>query len=353
MAWLTKKTDSSKKPGNFGLAQRCGEMSKRKFRPIVELLEERTLLSAAPVQVTFYGDAFFKQGIYDVSFTLAGQAETFGVGLLPVSLSHIGDTPSATPQFETLCVDALDSLAAGTTSFPATPTPAATNLPNGGEIAYLYNHHGYFPAPKVYTNPPTPSAYPLSEAVGLQLAVWELEYGLTNADFTITDEYDESTGVGITDNPLPPGPFDPAAALTYATNFVNEAQGMNETATYLDVSPDNPVPASLQGLLAPTPTPMIVTTASFSAGNVVGSAIPQDSATISGGYSETGSLVFKLTAPDNSVVDTETIAISGDGTYPTNNPNVATQVGTYTWSVSYAGTVSTTALPIKVGRPSK
>ncbi len=84
-------------------------------------------------------------------------------------------------------------------------------------------------------------------------------------------------------------------------------------------------------------SPTLVTTASVSASNVVGSAMPQDSAVLSGGYNESGPITFILTAPDNSVVDTETITPNGDGTYNTSNTNVATQVGTYTWTVSYAG----------------
>src|SRR5690349_14839677 len=84
-------------------------------------------------------------------------------------------------------------------------------------------------------------------------------------------------------------------------------------------------------------SPTLVTTASFAAGNVVGSAVPQDSAVLSGGDQESGLLTFTLTAPDNSVVDTETITPNGDGTYNTNNLSLATQVGTYTWAVSFAG----------------
>jgi uncharacterized repeat protein (TIGR01451 family) len=88
-------------------------------------------------------------------------------------------------------------------------------------------------------------------------------------------------------------------------------------------------------LLSASPT--LVSTASFAAGNVVGSAIPQDSAVLSGGNQETGPLTFTLVAPDNSVVDTETVQVNGDGTYQTANANVATQVGTYTWKASYVG----------------
>jgi len=75
-------------------------------------------------------------------------------------------------------------------------------------------------------------------------------------------------------------------------------------------------------------SPTLVTTASFTAGNVVGSAIPQDSAVLSGGYHESGAITFTLTAPDGSVVDTEQVTPNGDGVYTTSNANVATQVGT-------------------------
>ncbi len=84
-------------------------------------------------------------------------------------------------------------------------------------------------------------------------------------------------------------------------------------------------------------SPTLVTTASLAAGNVVGSAISQDSAVLSGGDQESGPITFTLTAPDNSVVDTEIVTPNGDGTYNTSNVNVATQVGTYTWAASFAG----------------
>ena len=84
-------------------------------------------------------------------------------------------------------------------------------------------------------------------------------------------------------------------------------------------------------------SPTLLTSAFFSAGNVVGSAIPQDQAVLSGGYKESGAITFTLYAPDNTVADTQTIIPSGDGTYTTSNASVASEVGTYTWKVSYAG----------------
>ena len=114
---------------------------------------------------------------------------------------------------------------------------------------------------------------------------------------------------------------------TWAVSFAGD--GLNDPAN------DQGGPAEQVTTVNASPT--LVTTASFSAGNVVGSAIPQDSAVLSGGYQESGALVFQLHAPDNSIVDTETVTSSGDGTYSTSNVNVATQVGTYTWAVSFAG----------------
>ena len=104
---------------------------------------------------------------------------------------------------------------------------------------------------------------------------------------------------------------------------------------------DNGVNESLSTVKA---TPCLVTQASLTyktnpCGSVTGSAIPQDTAVLSGGYNigNTGTLTFVLKAPDGSTADTEVINVNGAGTYKTNNLNLATQVGTYTWLVTYSG----------------
>src|SRR5262249_39183139 len=56
-----------------------------------------------------------------------------------------------------------------------------------------------------------------------------------------------------------------------------------------------------------------------------------------GGFGPTGSITFTLTAPDHNVVYTQTVTVSGDGSYSTTNGLPATEVGTYTWSASYSG----------------
>ena len=64
-----------------------------------------------------------------------------------------------------------------------------------------------------------------------------------------------------------------------------------------------------------------------------------DSATLSGGYNPTGTITFKLYAPDGTtVVDTETATVNnGNGTYSTPNGYLPTATGTYQWVASYGG----------------
>src|SRR5262249_41918932 len=71
-------------------------------------------------------------------------------------------------------------------------------------------------------------------------------------------------------------------------------------------------------------------------GGVVGTSLLSDTAIVTGGYRETGTITFTLKAPDGSTSTVGTVAVKGDGTYSA--PMVlATQVGTYTWQASYSG----------------
>src|SRR5205085_3056526 len=74
-----------------------------------------------------------------------------------------------------------------------------------------------------------------------------------------------------------------------------------------------------------------------------------DSATITGGYFETGTITFYLMGPGSTAstplsgaVYTDTVTISGDGTYTTamgNNPGgyMPMATGTYQWVAVYSG----------------
>src|SRR5262249_59767502 len=63
-----------------------------------------------------------------------------------------------------------------------------------------------------------------------------------------------------------------------------------------------------------------------------------DTATLSGGFNPTGSIVFTLTGPGGFMY-TQTDTVSGNGTYTarTTLPTTGTVAGTYTWTARYGG----------------
>ena len=74
------------------------------------------------------------------------------------------------------------------------------------------------------------------------------------------------------------------------------------------------------------------------AGHFVGDL--NDTAVLSGGYHETGTITFTLYL-GSTLVDTETVSVSGNGTYTTPTgytlPTTGTVTGTYQWDASYSG----------------
>jgi hypothetical protein len=71
--------------------------------------------------------------------------------------------------------------------------------------------------------------------------------------------------------------------------------------------------------------------------------IPNDDATITGGFSPTGSVTFSLYSPANATCSgtpalTQTVSVTGNGTYSTTNTTfIASTSGTWRWLVTYTG----------------
>jgi hypothetical protein len=71
--------------------------------------------------------------------------------------------------------------------------------------------------------------------------------------------------------------------------------------------------------------------------------IPNDNFTLTGGFSPTGSIVFKLFSPSDATCSgtpalTQTVTVSGNGTYGTTNTTFhATAEGTWRWLSVYSG----------------
>ncbi len=71
-----------------------------------------------------------------------------------------------------------------------------------------------------------------------------------------------------------------------------------------------------------------------------------DTAVLAGGYYETGTITFTLYL-GNTLLNTETVAVSGNGSYTTPTgytlPTTGTVTGNYQWDASYSGDTNNTS----------
>ena len=188
-----------------------------------------TVVDPNTVAATFTSPATYGKPPFDgISLTLAGAPATPNPTQLNFTLS--GDPNLSGASFTTLCVGLRDLLSYNT-PFSTAVVPQSA-LPNGGQIGYLYNHYGLT---TLSSTSPVPSSIqgiaPKNLAAGLQLAVWQLEYGsslvLTGYDSNYTSAQDY------------------ADLQTAAAAFLSDSTGKSEKIAVLD--------ASLTGKL-PTPT---------------------------------------------------------------------------------------------------
>jgi hypothetical protein len=126
-----------------------------------------------------------------------------------------------------------------------------------------------------------------------------------------------------------------AAAGTYQWNASYTGDSNNGPA-----SENNAV--AEQVIVASKGSPTITTTPSASSVTLGGSSVTmKDSATLSGGNSPTGSITFTLVGPGGTTVDTETVTVTGNGTYTTPTgftlPTSGSVTGTYQWNATYNG----------------
>ena len=126
--------------------------------------------------------------------------------------------------------------------------------------------------------------------------------------------------------------FTPASAGTYYWNAVYSGDGNNKAAT-----------SSCEALTVTTASPTINTAAAPSSVTLGTSAVTlKDAAILSGGYSPTGTITFTLYYNGGATpVDTETVTVSGDGSYSTPTgytlSTSGTVTGPYQWDASYLG----------------
>jgi large repetitive protein len=155
--------------------------------------------------------------------------------------------------------------------------------------------------------------------------------------------YDSLTGIW-TVGALSPG----STATLMITGTVISPNSQTNTAT---VTADQVDPNTANNSASATETPPAPTlsTTPAPAAAILGltPVTLTDTAVLAGGSSPAGSITFTLVGP-GGITDTETVTVSGDGTYTTPTgftlPNSGTVSGTYQWNASYSGDANNVAV---------
>jgi uncharacterized repeat protein (TIGR01451 family) len=214
-----------------------------------------------------------------------------------------------------------------------TPTLSPAALPGAvGRIAYLYDHYGTVSIPNDASGSP-------AQAVGLQVAIWELEYGTNFTGLQVLQEAPGNTNALTTE----------ASQIASWVNFyLNDSLTQSQTATFLVAT--GSIQSNGQGVGGPGSgqqgmivTPTINTVATPTTGTAGVSAL-NDTAILAGGFNPGNSITFYLFAPGvtpnatltNNIFQ-QTVTVMGDGNYSTSGGPVATQAGTYEWVAVYNG----------------
>jgi hypothetical protein len=183
-----------------------------------------------------------------------------------------------------------------------------------------------------------------------------VDFQLYGPNGLIDDSEAPVDGNGMATDPFVSAPLVPGSYYFVAgysdvggSDF-GESQSDSEPFTILQASPTLVTTATPNGLFA-LPTTVAPTLT--------------DSAVLSGGYNPTGTITFSLYYNGGSTaVDTETVPVSGNGTYTTpmgyTLPTDVTVTGSYVWTASYTGDSNngmasddgtSLAEQVQVGRP--
>jgi hypothetical protein len=270
----------------------------------------------------------------------SGSTATVGV-LTPLGNSYL----SLCWDLQNFLSDSYSTPVSVTDVYQVTPTSGQGTPPNAGEIAYLFNHYGTVDITNATADNtvlsqatpgvtvPTLAKGSIAEAVGLQVAIWELEYGSNFTSLQVLQRLYVTTP-SVTAQEL-------SDINTWATFYKNDAAGKSETATFLQVTNSSPLQFGQQGM---------ITTGSLDFGNVaksspsittVGNAI-HDSATVTGGSSPTGTVSFALYSSatvqnSSTLVYADPTADSLVGGTATSANYTPTSPGTYYWVATYNG----------------
>ncbi len=120
---------------------------------------------------------------------------------------------------------------------------------------------------------------------------------------------------------------------TYQWNATYTGDGNNNPASDLNNVNEEVTISKAGPTITTTPSPTTVTLDTSS-------VTLRDTADLEGGSNPTGTITFTLVAPGGGTVDTETVAVSGNGIYTTPTGFVLSAgaaIGTYQWNATYSG----------------
>lgn len=186
-----------------------------------------TVVDPSQLTATFNANQFFALNQWEaISFTFFGSTKQISIGQLPVTVNGSGISAALL----TFCVDLFNDLTAAPANnvFGVLPSPTPTGqnqTPNWGQIGYLYSQYGT-------TN------LSMVDAVGLQLAIYELEYGSNISNFAPLTQYG-TTQAEIT------------AALNQAQAYLAASAGQSEPAIFLAANGPLTPEGGQQGVIAP------------------------------------------------------------------------------------------------------
>jgi hypothetical protein len=131
------------------------------------------------------------------------------------------------------------------------------------------------------------------------------------------------------------------ASLVSPVAYIESGANVKHTTTgnFGTLPPVQP-PALARPTVSTTPTPATVPLGTTS-------VTLTDTALLANGFRPTGTITFRLVAPGGGTVDTETVAVNGNGMYTTPTgftlPNTGTVTGTYQWNATYTGDTNNNA----------
>jgi len=143
----------------------------------------------------------------------------------------------------------------------------------------------------------------------------------------------------------------PKKSCSVTVAYAPTTSGQTDSVTLTATSSKPAVTASLTLLGQTLASPALSTTPNPASGPV--GTVLQDSASLAGGSSPTGSILFTLYATadcSGTPVDSEKVAVKGDGTYLTSTGYKAAAAGTYQWTAAYSGDANNNSVSVPCGQ---